>query len=376
MKNSKMGNKKFPLNGDVRLYPTQEVERTLEKTWFVKWRINGRPKKLNVPNRKDLASRYKAADELIQRIKDNPANPVIKKEVVSATAQTEKIYKSIAERGKLKGLEKKTIQSYQGHVRNLDKFCKENGFRTVSEVAAKSFILDMIDEEYHPITINNHRRTFNTLFNALKKSKEVRQNPFESIEKLIGESDTRSHFTDSQLKLVKKTLNNKGLAKIEMACQYFYYLLCRPKELRLITLNDVNFEEWTMRITWRVGKTNKKRFVIIPDGLKEWMIDNKIEDYPSSFYLCGHSGFPSEKPVGVNYWSSNLTPVLREMGFDESYVLYSFKNTGAIKWYKATKDLVVVQRQIGHQDPKTTTIYFRSLGVMDFDHVRSMIPTF
>ena len=234
----------------------------------------------------------------------------------------------------------------------------------------------MINEKYHPTTINNHRITFSTFFKTLKKEKAVKQNPFENIDKIIGESDTRSHFTDSQLTLVKKALENKNLSKIEISCMYIYYLLCRPKELRLLTLKDVNFEDWTMRISWRVGKSNKKRFVIIPDGLKEWMIENKIQDYPLNYYLLGKNGCPSLKPVGINYWSGHLTPVLREIGFDESYVLYSFKNTGAIKWYKTTKDLVAVQRQIGHQDPKTTTIYLRSLGVMDFDHVRSLIPKF
>jgi site-specific recombinase XerD len=370
-----MGNKNLH-EGEVRLYPTHPEKRNLVTTWFVKWYVNGRLKHLNVPNLKNLEEKNKAAIALIARVKANPVNPSLKKEVVHSTVATEKIFAAITERAKMRGLEKKTVQSYESHVRNLNNFCKANGFRTVNVDAAKSFIAYMIDKDYHPTTINNHRRTFATFFKTLKKEKEVRKNPFEDIDKIMGEADTRSHFTDSQLQKVKKALLDKGMFNIETACKYLYYLLCRPKELRFVKIQDVNFEEWTVRITWRIGKSNRKRYIIIPDSLKEWMIENNIESYPLNYYLCGKKGFPSEMPVGINYWSGHLTSILRELNFDETYVLYSIKNTGAIKWYKATKDLVSLQRQIGHQDPKTTTIYLRSLGVMDFDHVRSLIPAF
>jgi site-specific recombinase XerD len=276
----------------------------------------------------------------------------------------------------MKGLELKTVQSYESHVRNLDAFCKREGFRSVSKEAAKAFVSYLIDNNYHPTTINAHKVTFNIFFNVLKKEKVVRQNPFSDIERVEGASEVRSHFTVGQLELVKKTLIDKDLQHIEIACQYLYYLLCRPKELRLLKISNVNFQDWSIKISWRVGKKKKARFAIVPDGLKAWMIDNKISEYPLGHYLISKSGLPGEAPVGINFWSSKFTEILRGLGFDESYVLYSIKNTGAITWYKALRDIIAVQRQIGHEDTKTTQIYLRSLGVSDFDYVRPLIPLF
>jgi site-specific recombinase XerD len=106
------------------------------------------------------------------------------------------------------------------------------------------------------------------------------------------------------------------------------------------------------------------------------MIAADIQSYPLDYYLCGIDGMPCEAPVSANYWSSIFTAVIRELGFDESYVLYSIKNTGAIKWYKAGIDMFAIQKQIGHQDPKTTQIYFKSIGVLDFAHVNAHVPAF
>lgn len=371
---TKMAKKNFFPDGEIRLYPFLEADRTLDRKWEVKWKHNGRKKKLPVPHKPTLSARNKAAQELIARIKANPADPTIRRKNPPASVHTGHLFKLLEDRSNR--LERKSVQTYHSQVKNLDAFCKLRGYKSVTEPVAKAFIDYLLSEGYHPVTVQNHIVTLITLFNRLKKEKIIRHNPFEHVEKVRGESDVRSHFTDAELMSVKKELLLRGKTSVYNACQYLYFLLCRPKELRLMKIRDIDFENWTIKISWRTGKTKKTRYVTIPTGLQEFMKNQNIESYPLDYYLCGLSGLPSEKPVSANYWSAGFTAVLRDLGFDESYVLYSIKNTGARKWYKAGIDMFSIQKQIGHQDPKTTQIYFRSMGVLDFAHVNAHVPAF
>ena len=54
---------------------------------------------------------------------------------------------------------------------------------------------------------------------------------------------------------------------------------------------------------------------------------------------------------------------------DGGQTLYSWKHTGAIKLYQATKDMKKVQRQCRHWSITETDNYLRDLGL--FDHIRN-----
>lgn len=369
-----MAKKNFFPDGDIRLYPILEAERTLDRTWEVKWKHKGRKRHLNVPNKPTLAERNQAAQALIQRIRNNPDNPTIRIKKPPATAQTAQLFHKLLERSNR--LEAKTVSCYRSHIQNLDVFCKDNGFKTVTPLVAERFINHLISSGYHPVTIKNHLITFSVFFNRLIAEKVIRHNPFSGVEAVRGESDVRSHFTAAEMESVKKALIGRGNVSVLAACQYLYYLLCRPKELRFIKVRDIDFQNWTLKISWRVGKTKRTRYVTIPTALQKSMTEAGLADCPLDFYLCGRNGMPSEKPVSANYWSAGFTAVVRSLGFDESYTLYSMKNTGAIRWYKAGIDMFSIQKQIGHQDPKTTQIYFRSMGVLDFTHINAHVPPF
>lgn len=262
-----MAKKTFFPDGEIRLYPFLIEDRTLDRKWEVKWKYKGRKKHLPVPHHPTLEARNKAAEELINRIKANPADPTIRRKEPAGTAQTEQLFQKLKERSNRLG--DKSVSGYTSHIRNLDAFCKKNGYKSVTEDVAKRFINFMIEENYHPVTIQNHMVTFTTLFTKLKKEKRVRRNPFENVEKVSGESDVRSHFSDAELASVKKALIEKGRANVLAACQYLYFLLCRPKELRFMKVRDVDFQNWSIKISWRTGKTKHTRYATIPTELQK-----------------------------------------------------------------------------------------------------------
>ncbi len=365
-----MSKKKFPV-GEIRVYP---LDKNLDSRWFVRWKMpSGRRRDLNVLEFPTVDEREKAVKEIIKRIEANPIDPTIRNKKPIATSKTQRLFEILEERSNR--LEKKTVQSYATHIRNLDKFCKENNHKHLTVAVAELFINHLIEIGRAPSTVNGHRTTFSIHFKKLVKKKEVRKNPFSDVEGVRGESQSRAYFKSNQLIQVKKAVAEDAPFLMPI-CEYMYYLLCRPKELRLLRIEDIDFDNWTIRIKWTVGKTKKQRFCVVPNALKDTMLESDIMNMPPNYYLVGKNGKPSEKPVGMNYFSSKMTAVLRKLGFSKDYTLYSLKNTGAIRWYKAGIGLIEIQRQIGHADIKTTMIYFRSMGFEDFENVRKNVPTF
>jgi integrase len=365
-----MSKKNLPI-GEIRVYP---LDKNLDSRWFVRWKMpNGKRRDLNILPFKTVEEREKAVQLIIKRIEANPIDPTIRQKNPSFTTKTARLFEVLEDR--TNRLEKKTVQSYASHIRNLDKFCKENNHKHLTSAVAESFITHLIDIGRAPATVNGHRTTFSIHFQKLIKKKEVRKNPFADVEGLRGQSESRAYFKSNQLIQLKRAIA-KDAPFLTPVCEYMYYLLCRPKELRLLKVEDVDFDNWTIRIKFTVGKTNKQRFCVVPDALKEIMLKNDIVNMPPNFFLIGKDGIPAEKSAGINYFSSKMTAILRKMGFSRDYTLYSLKNTGAIVWYKAGIGLIEIQRQIGHADIKTTMIYFRSMGFEDYANVRKNVPTF
>ena len=364
----------FPADA-IRVYP---LDKILTNRWFVRWKMpNGKRRELTVPCFDNVKDRERAANEIIKLIERNPINPLEKPAFQASTIKTEKLYEIILSR--VGRLEKKTIQSYRSHVNNLDKFCAEKKLRFLTPDVAEKFIAYIRDKGISDVTINKHLLTFSILFKLLIAKKEIRKNPFKDIERPRGHSETRGYFRINQIAQIKTQIEIH-LPQLLPTCEYLYYLLCRPKELRLIKIEDVDFDNWTIKIKWNVGKTTGSfkynRFAVIPNALKEKMIAQNIQNYPPNYYLLGNKGVPSETMVSINYWSSNFTKIIRKMGFSKEYTLYSIKNTGAIQFYKAGIGLIEIQRQIGHKDINTTMIYFKSMGVDDFENVRKNVPSF
>lgn len=64
-----------------------------------------------------------------------------------------------------------------------------------------------------------------------------------------------------------------------------------------------------------------------------------------------------------NHISTAHSRVLRKLGIRKECTLYSWKHTGAIKLYEATRDPYLVMRHLRHHSLEMTMIYMKSLGI-------------
>lgn len=228
----------------------------------------------------------------------------------------------------------------------------------------------VIDKAYAGKTHNTHLAIIKSWFTDLVNIKIVNDNPFAGIEELPEETGKNfAYNTDEQKKL--KPLIFKEHRRLYYACNFLFYLLIRPKELKRMRVEDINFESKTVIVHSGKSKNRKQQSVTIPTGLEKIMLDMGLDLAPKHFFVFGKNNETVETPsMTANGLAGAHRRYTRRLKLPEEKSFYSWKHTGACALYKATKDPYVVMDQCRHSDIKITMVYLRSLGLTVNETVR------
>lgn len=231
-------------------------------------------------------------------------------------------------------------------------------------------------------TRNNYKVWLDTVFNYLVKRKVLEMNPGKEISKLRVSNSSHIPYNDRQAERVKAHLQEKD-PQMFLFCAFIYYTLARPKEIQLLKIRDIRGNKLLIQAQVelngqkkQLSKNHKSQFVIIPDGLQQLIRDYGILEYNSDFFIFGNKGEPGPNPYSKHYSTKKYKPHLDFLGITGGQSLYSWKHTGAIKLYQATKDMKKVQRQCRHWSITETDNYLRDLGMFEDDEVEFNFPSF
>lgn len=240
----------------------------------------------------------------------------------------------------------------------------------------------MNDRKVSNRTRNNYLIWLNTMFNYLVSRKVLAENPAQKIKKLKTSSSTHIPYTEAQTKKIKEYLATKD-PQLLLFCAFIYYTLARPKELQLLKIRDIKSNKLLIRAKVTVNgkekqlsKNHKSQYVVIPAGLRQMINESGILDHNPDWFIFGNKGEPGPQPYSKHYSSKKYNPVLTALKIDGGQTLYSWKHTGAIRLYQATKDMKKVQRQCRHWSITETDNYLRDLGMFEDDEVEFNFPDF
>lgn len=207
-----------------------------------------------------------------------------------------------------------------------------------------------------PKTFNNYKGYLSSILNYYIKHEEIKiSNPILKIESLsVESSDMHMPFNNAQLQMIEEKVMEKGDMQLLLFIKFLYYLFLRPGiELRFLQIKDIKLETLLARSSR--AKTNKGQHVVIPADMEQIIQELKLISYLPDYYVFSTSGKPRETPVEVNYFYKRHWKLLDELELtDEQFTLYDYKHTGAINLYKATKNLLLVQRHCGHSSSSQT----------------------
>jgi site-specific recombinase XerD len=197
---------------------------------------------------------------------------------------------------------------------------------------------------YKPTTIHRIISTISSFYRFLYTQGAITSNPMLGVE--------RPKIKDQELRYLKHSQVIRLIDSIEddrdrLIIRTIYATGVRVSELCAMNIEDIDFEDETIRVR---GKGGKIRIVFVdPETLDEMVrfIGNRIEG-PLFLGQLGHNISPrSVQHIFKKYAPAGITP-------------HKIRHSYASELYRRSKNLRVVQENLGHTSIKTTEIYLHT----------------
>ncbi|MCU0445674.1 MAG: site-specific integrase [Microscillaceae bacterium] len=259
-------------------------------------------------------------------------------------------------------LRKKSFQSYQTKIKYFNEWLDNQG---LSEITTIEFTHEQARRFLNGLQLNaetrrSYQRTLSKYFNWLFKAEKIARNPFTN-HKLPKSSNDKAlrAFKDAEIKAIKKYCLGNDLQKLWVFIQVMFYSLIRVNETRLLRIDDLDFDKELIIIRGNVSKNNRKQSVEMASDLQK-VLQGFIGKRKSGYVFC--KGEAIETPMSSNYFTDLHKKALIALNLDfKDVALYSWKHTGAIKFYEKTKDLNRLKKQCRHTELTITERYLKSL---------------
>jgi integrase len=265
-----------------------------------------------------------------------------------------------------------------------------------NEQDAHEFFTYLRDEKKHGADDNKKKlsnKTINGLisnlgiaFKFLEKQSDTviwKKLPLRNISMLPVVAKMNPAYSNDQITAIKLEIVNSaanaakhrrlGYIQLQLFISFIYYLLARPKEIQQLKVGDIDIEGKRVFIKGEISKNKTDDMVELSPQLIEIIKEFGIMDYPQHFYIFGKKGVPGEELVNDNFFWAKHHNVLKRTGLlkvNDNFSLYSYKHSGAVSLYMATKDIKLCQRQMRHKSVEQTNHYLRDLGVLrDFNQL-------
>ncbi len=212
------------------------------------------------------------------------------------------------------------------------------------------------------------RASINTLMSL--DDSLFKKNPFIGIPRLKVTTHKHAAYNNDQLLLIRDSLIKKKEHHVLFFIQCIYFTLARPKELRHLKVGHIDMTLRRILFVGEHAKTDIEDYVPIPDEFAKVIEESGVLKYPPNLYVFSNhdkkAHTPGPSTVGINVFYKRIVKHLESLGLRElnpNYNLYSFKHSGAIALYLATKDPYLVMKMCRHTTLEQTMEYLRELGM-------------
>jgi integrase len=269
----------------------------------------------------------------------------------------------------LLGSARKTYQNYVSKYRAFNSFLENKGLggndiTTITQPIVAEFFWYLIEDprmQLARITLKKYEHMLARLFIWLVKCKHIRQSPVFDLPDTRRKNDQAPrpiHEGDID-RLVAEIKKDRQLY---LTIQLEYYCFLRPGlEIRLARVGWFDLATSRIYIPENVVKTEKKKVVIIPNQLREYLVKEwKLSNYPADYFLIGQNGMPGPVPLGSNNLRNRFNIIRDRLQLPLQYKLYSWKHTGNSRAEDAGIPMAARQRQNGHSSMRSTEEYLKN----------------
>jgi integrase len=346
------------------LYP---IDRDITKTWFIKYRYQyGKPVKVygRLAHYATAAEKEAEAKRIIQEIIEPGIKEQQYRDDLTGHLQEWLDNKPM--------LEKKSRETYQSMLKVFIQWYLP-ALQADKHACPSGFIKHLFDSNRKKNTIRKARNFLWGAFNALVKAGRYPENPFTDIIINRAKGQSKLPFSAAQI-AVLKPLIQKVDPQLWLACQMQYYCFIRPKELRLLKLEDITPGAGMLYIKDDVAKDDDTRAVVIPDQLLN-DVKALLTKYPAQLYVFGKDGVPGNVKLSRDALNKRHRALANTLGFGRRYTLYSWVHTGIKAAALTGIPIKQLQMQKGHHSLDMFDRYMKDLLLEENTQIRKQFPT-
>jgi site-specific recombinase XerD len=265
-----------------------------------------------------------------------------------------------------RGLEPASLVKYERTAKRLIEWFEKKAipYRDIREITQENieqFLNELKrDKKFSNREFNNTYDFTRTIFNFLLKKKYITNSPCAGIDKMKSVSKKHRFFDENNLKAIKKAMLEDPY--LDFACDTVYYL-CIRSEKELMNLKVGNILWSQNKILADVTKGKSDRYIPMDENIKTLFIKNKIDQYPSDYYIFGIDGKPANKPFGKGFFSKRFRKVRDNAKLDSNFTIYGFKHTRVIHLKQDGASDSDIMSLTGHKDFAAYAKYLRDLGL-------------
>lgn len=260
-----------------------------------------------------------------------------------------------------------TAVDYKYRLRSFEQYVAKKGNElTYTKELDRKYIVGFLDylimERGQTARSRNNMKIWLSSFCSWMKERGfIDSNPVEGISTLKQAVKKRDALSDDDLRRLRE-YTKEHCPQFYLACLMEYYTFIRPNELRFIKVGDVKIKEQTVLVSSEYSKNRKSQSVAVNETILREMIDQKVFDSPSDFYLFGKDITPSAEQASLGRFATEWSKVRKALNFPDSYQFYSLKDTG-IRDLANAEGIVVARDQARHSDISITNNYLKEQNI-------------
>ncbi len=237
-----------------------------------------------------------------------------------------------------------TVSAYLSDIQQFFRFINKTPEKIVPDDIS-AFLMNLHTKGVSVATANRKLSAIKTFFNAMLRKGIIDQNPAALIETAKTEQRL-PHPIDEQT--IEKLINAPDNLRDRTIMEILYATGIRREELVNIKINDIDFQEGSLRV---IGKGNKERIIpLYPKVLM--LIKELIQTHNSKWLFPGRkNNHLSTRQVNdiVKKWAQKIK--------QENITPHKFRHSFCSHLYKEGAELKVIQDLAGHASPNTTNLY-------------------
>ncbi len=251
-----------------------------------------------------------------------------------------------------------TINKYDSNLKHFKEFFKDKKIESISEDDLNDYLKYLYKLDLTVRSVANNISTLKSFYKYLLLFKNIKNNPISGIEMpKLKKSLPKTLSYDEVSKLldieIKDYYDYRNKAMIEL----MYCSGLRVSELSNLQLNDINFENNTVRI---FGKGSKERIIPVGDYAIEaiknyllksrsWLSKGKLNDY---LFLNNHG-----EKISRQAFFKMLKKLAISKNIKTEFSPHTLRHSFATHLLENGADLRSIQELLGHSSISTTQIY-------------------